>query len=63
MKLENINLLEVETNEGFREILDLEEVTTVSVLCNYAIVRLRNGLIKCVIKKYAYPIMQFLKES
>ena len=61
MRLEQINLLEVETQEGFLDILDLEQVRSVNVLCDYAVVKLRNGTPKCVVKEYADTIKKFIK--
>ena len=44
MKLEEINLLEVETKDGFKDILDLEEVDTINDAAG--IITLKNGLPK-----------------
>jgi hypothetical protein len=61
MRLEQINLLEVETQDGFLDIIDLEDVKSVNVLCDYAVVSLRNGMFKCVVKEYADTIKKLIK--
>lgn len=48
MKLETINLLKVETKEGFVDIIDLEEVKVVNRLIDYGVITLKNGLVKCL---------------
>ncbi len=49
MRLEQINLKLVESNEGFLEILDLESVEEVMIIndaMRFGTIRLKNGLMK-----------------
>ena len=63
MKPEQINLMEIETHDGFIEILDLEKVNSVTTMIDYSLVRLENGLLKCVKNKYGHEIQKFLQEG
>ncbi len=59
VKLEEINLLEVETKDGFKDILDLEEVDTINDATG--IVTLKNGLPKWLSPDSVKEVRECLK--
>ncbi len=59
MKLEEINLLEVETKDGFKDILDLEEVDTINDAAG--IITLKNGLPKWLSPDSVKEVRECLK--
>jgi len=59
VKLEEINLLEVETKDGFKDILDLEEVDTINDATG--IVTLKSGLPKLLSPDSVKEVRECLK--
>jgi len=53
MKLEQINLLLVESKEGVAEVLDMEKVKRVVLMINSGLVEMDNGIVKLLDLKSA----------
>lgn len=66
MKLESINLLEVKTNEGFLDILDLDDVDKIVCINDYmkfGSVRLKNGLVRCLTPESTREVKKCLEQK
>jgi len=59
MKLEEINLLEVESPDGFSEIINLEKVERVLLNINGGILEMKNGIIKLLNLKSAHKVYKW----